>query len=104
MKVPREERGKCLPRTLDSLDADYLRFQASGKGDIRRAKEYNNVIGRFFFNIPPSQVSNLCMYIVKLHYTILNCRYVHLDYTLPWVSSIVCGACWKKNAISLTWN
>ena len=39
MKVPREERGKCLPRTLDSLDADYLRFQASGKGDIRRAKE-----------------------------------------------------------------
>ena len=59
MKQPRQERGTLQPRSLDSLEADYLRFQGDGKGDIRKAKEYKNVIGQVFFNIPLSQVSSL---------------------------------------------
>ena len=38
MKIPREERGRCEPRSLASMEADWLRFQSQGKGDVRKAK------------------------------------------------------------------
>ena len=53
MKVPRGDRGRCQLRTLDP---DILRFQTTGKGDLKQAKLYNNVISRYFFDIPISQV------------------------------------------------
>ena len=56
LKQPQHERGKLPLRTLDSLKADYLRFETIGKGDIRQAKNFNNVIGPVFFNVPLSQV------------------------------------------------
>ena len=59
MKQPRQERGTLQPRSLESLEADYLCFQGNGKSDIRKAKEYNNVIRQVFFNIPLSKVSSL---------------------------------------------
>ena len=59
LKQPRHARGKLPPRTLDSLQADYLQFATTGKGDIRKAKEFNNVIGPVFFNVPLSQVHTL---------------------------------------------
>ena len=52
MKVPREERAPVAPRTLDSLQADLLLFQTAGNGDLKKAKNYNNVIGPYFFHIP----------------------------------------------------
>ena len=45
------ERGKYPARTLESLQADHLRFESIGKGDIRQAKYYNNVIGSSFFSV-----------------------------------------------------
>ena len=56
LKQTQHERGKLPLRTLDSLKADYLRFETIGKGDIRQAKNFNNVIGPVFFNVPLSQV------------------------------------------------
>jgi hypothetical protein len=52
LKQPRQERGTFSPRTLDSLQADHLKFQTIGKGDLRQAKNYNNVIGPVFFDVP----------------------------------------------------
>ena len=56
LKKPQYERGKYPARTLESLQADHLRFESIGKGDIRQAKYYNNVIGSAFFNVPLTQV------------------------------------------------
>ena len=56
MKVPREERGLSAPRTLSMLQADLLLFQTEGKGDLRLAKNHNNVISEYFFTIQLSQV------------------------------------------------
>jgi hypothetical protein len=39
------------------MEADYLRFESQGKGDIRKAKDYYNVVSRGFFDIPVNQVS-----------------------------------------------
>ena len=51
MKLPREERPAVSPRTLDSLQADLL-FQTAGQGNLKQAKNFNNVIGQYFFKIP----------------------------------------------------
>ena len=56
MRVPREDRPACQPRTLLSLEADLQRFQTARKGNIRKAKEYNNVISEHFLPIPIDQV------------------------------------------------
>ena len=56
--VPREERAPVAPRTLDSLQVDLLLFQTAGNGDLKKAKNYNNVIGPYFFHIPLTQVIN----------------------------------------------
>ena len=68
MQLPRHQRGRHLPRSLDSLEADYLRFQTNTNGDIRKAKEYNNVISRAFFNIPLNQVSTPTCNMNNLHF------------------------------------
>ena len=52
MKLPREERPAVSPRTLDSLQADLLLFQTAGQGNLKQAKNFNNVIGQYFFKIP----------------------------------------------------
>ena len=56
MQIPMNERG-CAPlRTLATLQSDHLQFQAIGKGLLKNAKHHNNVIAKFFFDIPLSQV------------------------------------------------
>ena len=56
MKVPREDRPEVPVRTLDTLQADLLRFQTAGKGNIKTTKQFNNVIGPHLFSIPIDQV------------------------------------------------
>ena len=114
MKRPRHERGKFPSRSLDSLNADYHQFQTTGKGDIRHAKKFNNVIGPVFFNIPISQV---CVHVVTYMYThhihvillliatckqqthvdcnvhCVFCRSASLAYTLHWEFSTGSGHC-----------
>ncbi len=57
MRVPLKERGRSVPRTLKSLYEDHMKFATKGKGNIKLAKHYNNVIAPAFFDIPITQVS-----------------------------------------------
>ena len=50
-------RRKPSPsRSLETLRRDYKSFLTRGKGDLKKAKGYNNVIGPYFFDIPLDQV------------------------------------------------
>ena len=62
MKIPRSKHGRCEQRTLESLERDYLQFQSQGKGDIPRANEHFNVIGKVFFYVPINQVREIYRY------------------------------------------
>ena len=66
MRTPVKERGRAPLRSLDTLASDHLQFQTIGKGNLKNAKHYNNVIGNAFFDIPLSQVST---YIVHYNNT-----------------------------------
>ena len=55
-KLPPEDRpSKPTLRSLDTLAADLSRFTDAG-ADLDHAKDYNNVIGPAFFDIPLDQV------------------------------------------------
>ena len=56
MKHPLHERGPAPVRTLSTLQRDYLQFCTQGKGNLKNAKNFNNVIGQPFFDIPLTQV------------------------------------------------
>ena len=56
MKVPLAKRGACTARTLESLRADHHRFLTVGGGRLKVAKNYNNVIESYFFDIPLENV------------------------------------------------
>ena len=56
MAQPLKDRGRSEPRTLESLQDDYDRFQSAG-GRLRNAKLFHNVIAPHFFDVPISQVS-----------------------------------------------
>lgn len=56
LKRPLQECG-CAPlRSLHNLQRDYLQFHGAGKGNIKNAKHFNNVIGKPIFDIPLTQV------------------------------------------------
>ena len=55
IQLPPEER-LCHPRTLDQMKADLKSFRDSG-GDLKKAKEFNNVIDEPIFSVPLDQVS-----------------------------------------------
>jgi hypothetical protein len=44
------------PRDLNTLAAAHLQFTTQGKGDIKAAKKFYNVIASPFFPIPLAQV------------------------------------------------
>jgi hypothetical protein len=48
MKTPLGQREPSPLRTLETLDRDHSLFMGSG-GNIKKAKEFNNVIGSVFF-------------------------------------------------------
>ena len=54
LKVPLSKRGRSPLRSLESL-RDHQKFLDAG-GDIKKAKEFNNVIGEAFFPIPLEKV------------------------------------------------
>ena len=77
-RVPRKERCEITPRTLTSLQTDLHCFQMVGRGDMKVAKNYNNVISQYFFHHP----GKLCIHhTCIIHYTPLI-RFVHQDCTL----------------------
>ena len=58
LATPLARRGKSPQRTLDSLCSDHARFLRDG-GNIKKAKEYNNVIEEHLFDI---SLDNVKMY------------------------------------------
>ena len=57
MQIPLKDRRPSERRTLASLERDHYQFSTVGGGNIKNAKQYNNVISKPLFNIPVSQVS-----------------------------------------------
>lgn len=57
MVKPRAERGRQTLRNLEGLQADHQAFLTAGRGDLKRAKEYNNVIEEYFMDIDIDHVS-----------------------------------------------
>ena len=55
LKIPCGERPPSQLRSLQSLRRDYDGFVGAG-GDVRHAKDFNNVIQPYFFEIPLNQV------------------------------------------------
>ncbi|XP_048584892.1 uncharacterized protein LOC116615474 [Nematostella vectensis] len=56
MKLPPEERPPAPKRTLESFRHNLREFREKGKSDLKRAKEYCNVIHEPLLDIPISQV------------------------------------------------
>lgn len=54
---PPLQRGPFPPRSLESLKADYARFISEGRGNLKNAKNFNNVINEIIFDIPLDNVS-----------------------------------------------
>ncbi len=50
-------RGSFQLRTLESLRDDHRRFMTAGKGNLKAAKNYNNIIGEILLDIPLTHVS-----------------------------------------------
>lgn len=55
MKIPRGVRGRSPLRTLASITTDHNRYCTAGS-NLKKAKEYNNVIGTTFLDIEIDQV------------------------------------------------
>ena len=56
MKLPREERSPTILRTLENLAEQHQKSLDAG-GDIKKAKNYFNVIHKAIFEIPVEQVN-----------------------------------------------
>ena len=53
---PLAERGRYKERTLETLQSDHKKFISIAGGNLKKAKEFNNVIGDYFFDIPLENV------------------------------------------------
>ncbi|KAI8497930.1 hypothetical protein Bbelb_245820 [Branchiostoma belcheri] len=56
MRLSKDSRPSAALRSLTSLTTNYQRFMAEGKGNIKKAKDFKNVIAIPMFNIPLDQV------------------------------------------------
>ena len=56
MALPKASRPPSDVRTLQKLSNDYKEFTEAGSL-LKNAKNFNNVIGKIFFDIPPNFVS-----------------------------------------------
>ncbi len=69
--MPLSIRGRSPPRSFETLKEDHKRFLDAG-GDIKKAKEYNNIIGTALFPIPLDRYVQLVTTTYKtLHITII---------------------------------
>ena len=77
MNTTRDIRGRCELHTLQSLQADHHHFHIEGKGDLKQAKLFNNVVWPIFFSIPITQVcTKEYKYTKKFNHNYINaCRY-----------------------------
>ena len=56
MKVPLSERGRSQYRSLKVIKSDLHSFLTEGRGDLKKAKFFNNAISEHFFDIDIEEV------------------------------------------------
>ena len=57
LAIPPEKRGAAAQlRSLQTLQQNYTSFTTVGRGNLQKAKQHYNVIGKSFFPIPLDQV------------------------------------------------
>ena len=71
LKTPCRERGLIQQRSLQTLQRDYDGFVRAG-GDIRHAKDHNNVIQPYFLEISLNQVVNVSTQLRNLNQYLLG--------------------------------
>ncbi len=76
------KRGSFPARSLESLQEDHARFLSEGRGNLKVAKNYNNVIGVALFQIPLSNVSH-----ILVDYNIL-CPTIYISGLHTWIASL----------------
>ena len=80
--MPLTQRGRFPLRSLEILESDYSKFVSTGS-DLRRAKECNNVIGEYIFDIPLENVwLSITFYICII--SMLNVGLHTWTPSLPW--------------------
>lgn len=101
LKIPLSVRGRSPLRTLENLKQDHEEFLAKAHGDLKKAKEYFNVIGEVLFDIPLTNVRGytLLSAVNGKHVYVRRC--VYLDFTYPWGSLIGFGSFWRGHVMSL---
>ena len=82
MKIPRMVQGPSTARSLLTMASDFQTFRMAGS-DIRKAKEFHNVIDEPLFKIPIEQVSQTltrfrdCVWHIYSNSFIFNCIYMY---------------------------
>jgi hypothetical protein len=81
LKTPLEERNLLPKRTVELICEDNEKYKKA-RSPLRKAKEYNNPIGRPFFDVPLIQVRKLSaeelLSLLHFHYT--NCQYLSCSF------------------------
>jgi len=57
MHLPKSQRGEAQKRTLDGMREHLREFKDKGRGDLKKAKSFFNVIYEPLLEIPIGQVS-----------------------------------------------
>lgn len=57
MSLPKEKRSPYFLRTLDHLSQQFKEFQEKGHSDIKKAKNFFNVIQSFMLEIQLDQIN-----------------------------------------------
>ena len=57
MHLPKNQRGEAQKRTLDGMREHLREFKDKGRGDLKKAKSFFNVIYEPLLEIPIDQVS-----------------------------------------------
>lgn len=58
MSLAKDKRSPYFLRTVEHFEKQFSEFQEKGRGDIKKAKNFFNVIQRPMFEIQLDQVSN----------------------------------------------
>jgi len=61
MALTKEKRGTVMTRTLQHLEKQLKDFKEKGRGDLKSAKNFFNVIHEPLLNIPVDQVRDLTL-------------------------------------------
>ena len=102
LKVPLSERGRSPLRSLQSMEQDHQKFLNAG-GVLKKANEYNNVIGTALLPIPLEKV-HVCHYsTTDIFYQPHFIRTAFQDFTCPSEYLTDFSPYWRASVSGLMW-